>query len=135
MPEKKSVTIELPGIKAVSRNQTTGHFIHYYQQLTKAEQWMLLFGKRFEHHFERPVDVYITAYYDTRGNKKCADAPNIDDKIFTDVLIRWKKQGRGKAIERPVWFIEDDRPEYLRQVIKEAIPSNEYKVVIEIKEV
>lgn len=143
---KKSVTITLPGIKAVSRNQTTGHFYHYYSQLMLAEQWMWTYGKAHEYHFTVPVDVTITAYYkNTRrqvlksGKIKeilidCPDAPNIDDKIFTDILVRWKQQKKGSAIERKVWFIEDDNGDYLRSVHKYAIPSTEYKVVITITE-
>jgi len=129
------VKIELPDIKAVSRNDTTGHYIKYYQQLTLAEQWMWTFGKRYEHHFEGQVDVIITAYYDTRGNKKCADTPNIDDKIFTDVLIRYKRQKKDKPIERGVWFIEDDNPKYLRSVTKFAIASDHFAVEIVINSV
>lgn len=111
--------------------------MHYYQQLNLAENWCWVFGKAQEHHFTKQVDVLIQAYYDTRGRKKCADTPNIDDKIFTDILIRYKKQGRRKkqAVERRVWFIEDDSPEYLRRVVKESIPSDHYKVVITITEV
>lgn len=136
----KQITIELPGIKAVSRNQTTGHYIHYHTELTKAENWMVMYGKHKEYHFTNPVIVEIEAYYKvgynklTRGTDRIADAPNIDDKIFTDVLIRYKKQKRASAIERRVWFIEDDNPKYLVGVWKKSIPSTEYKVVITIKE-
>lgn len=132
---KKTIVIRLPGIKAVSRNQTAGHWHKYKNQLQLAETWMMAFGKRYEHHFENLVDVHITAYYKTQGNNKVADSPNIDDKIFTDVLIRYKQRLRGKAVERPVWFIEDDNPNYLRYVTKESIPSDHYEVVITIKEV
>lgn len=151
----KEITIELPGIKAISRNETTGHFINYQRELIKAEQWMSTYGKRFEHHFETRVDVFIKAYYDTRlieriiktGKRTgkttnawqhAADTPNIDDKIFTDVLNRWKMMrvlGKMQRVERNPWFIEDDKPIYLRYVHKESIMSDHYKVVITIKEV
>lgn len=134
----KTLQIVLPGIKAVSRNQTTGHFIHYFEQLTKAEQWMWTYGKRLEYHFTKQVDVYIVAYYDTRGRNKCADTPNIDDKIFTDILIRYKNQrvaGKTMRLERNVWFLQDDNTKYLRMVQKTAIPSDHYEVVITIAEV
>lgn len=140
----KSITIELPGVKAVSRNQTTGHFYKYHKELATAEQYVWLCGKVCEYHFEKRVDIKITAYYDTRGNKKCADPSNIDDKIFVDALIRWKKQGGSrkkkelglsKALEKPVWFIEDDDHRYIRYVTKEAIPGTEYKVIINITEI
>lgn len=135
----KQIIIELPGIKAVSRNDTTGHFINYYNRLTEAEQWMFTYGKHKEYHFENQVDVLIEAYYDTRGHKKCADTPNIDDKIFTDILIRYKSI-KDKTLgivrnEKPVWFIEDDQSKYLRYVTKRAYPSDHYKVVITISEV
>jgi hypothetical protein len=93
-----------------------------------------------------PVDVTIEAYYKTTAPKffkngkqgvaviNIPDVPNIDDKIFTDVLVRWKRQKKGAAIERKVWFIEDDNPYHLRSVYKKAVPANEYKVVITIKE-
>ncbi len=129
------VTIELPGIKAVSRNETTGHYIKYYTQLTLAESWMALYGKSSEMHFSKLVDVDVVAYYKTQSRSKCADSPNIDDKIFTDVLIRYKKQKGKPAFERKVWFIEDDSPKYLRTVTKRSVPSTEYKVVITIREV
>lgn len=132
---KKQVTIELPGIKAVSRNETTGHWFRYSAQLTKAENWMCTYGKAKEVRFDKPVDVIISAYYNTTGRSQAADTPNIDDKIFTDILIRYKSSKKFGRIERPVWFIEDDSPKYLRRVIKQSIPSNHYKVVIEIKEV
>lgn len=137
------VVITLPGIKAVSRNQTTGNYWKYRSVLMEAEQWMLTFGKRYEYHFTKLVDVDITAYYKVGYSKidrkmsRLIDTPNIDDKIFTDCLIRYKQQGTkgSHAIERPVWFIEDDNPKYLRFVTKRSIPSDEYKVVISIKEV
>lgn len=151
----KIVVITLPGIKAVSRNETTGHFIKYQTQLIRAEQWMQTYGKRFEYHFEKRVDVLIQAYYDTRllavsiksGKRKgqltnawkhAADTPNIDDKIFTDILNRYKTVkvlGKLQRIERNPWFIEDDKPKYLRFVHKESIMSDHYKVVITITEV
>lgn len=131
----KTVIIELPGIKAVSRNQTTGHFIKYHKQLTLAEQWMMTYGKAKEYHFEKQVDVTIVAYYDTRGHNKCADSANIDDKIFTDTLIRYKPSKEYGKIPRAVWFIEDDKGKYLRYVHKLAVPSDHYKVVITITEV
>lgn len=127
--------IELPGIKAVSRNQTGGHYFRYRKQLQLAETWMLTYGKRLEHHFTKQVDVYIAAYYKTNGNNKLADSPNIDDKIFTDILNRYKPRKKGARLERKVWFIEDDNPKYLRYVVKKSVPSNIYKVVIIIKEV
>lgn len=96
---------------------------------------MIAFGKSKEYHFENLVDVDIVAWFDTRGNKKCNDSPNIDIKIFTDILIRYKQQMKGVAIQRPVWFIEDDNPKYLRKVSALAIPSDNYKVVITITEV
>lgn len=129
------IKIELPDIKAVSRNDTTGHYFKYQKQLARAEKWMIAYGKRFEYHFTNPVDVLIEAYYKTQSRFKCADTPNIDDKIFTDILNHWKPKKNGPAIERKVWFIEDDNPKYLRFVVKKAIPANEYKVVITIKEV
>lgn len=129
------VTIELPGIKAVSRNETTGHFFHYKQRLNEAEEWAWAFGKSKEYHFKGPVDVLIEAYYNATGRNKAADTPNIDDKIFTDILNRYKRQKKGSPIERKVWWIEDDSPTYLRQVIKRAIRSDHYKVVITIMEV
>jgi len=133
---QKKVVITLPGIKAVSRNQTAGNFWRYHEQLTIAETWMYTYGKRHEYHFEKRVDIKITAYYDTRGRNKCADPANIDDKIFTDILIRYKKQGaRGtKAQEKNVWFIQDDSPTFIRSITKEAIPTNEYGIVIEMTE-
>lgn len=133
-PTGKVVEITLPDIKAVSRNDTTGHYFNYKNQLNLAEKWMATFGKRFEYHFNCLVDVDIKAYYDTRGRHKCADTPNIDDKIFTDILVRWKQSKHGKASERSVWFIEDDNHKHLHIVTKEAIPSNGYKVIITIKE-
>ncbi len=114
--------IELPGIKAVSRNETTGHFINYQRQLIKAEQWMKAYGKRHEYHFEKQVDVLIEAFYDCRGRNKIADTPNIDDKIFTDTLNRWKTMkvvGKLMRVERSPWFIEDDNPTYLRDVLND----------------
>lgn len=148
----KTVTIELPGIKAVSRNETTGHYFSYRTRLNEAENWMLLYGKPYEYHFAGPVDVSIEAYYDTtlkevnilRGKRagtrvkrwqKVADTPNIDDKIFTDILVRHKPNKKHGPIERRVWFIEDDSPLYLRTVTKRAIASDHYKVLIIISEV
>lgn len=119
----------------MSRNDTTGHYFRYQKQLKKAEQWMILFGKRLETHFETPVDVAIDAYYKVNGKNKIADTPNLDDKIFTDILNRYKKRKHGPALERPVWFIEDDSPKYLRTVIKRSLPGTEYKVIITISEV
>lgn len=125
----------LPGIKAVSRNDTTGHYFRYQKQLQKAEQWMLLFGKHSEYHFTKLVDVDIVAYYKVSGKNKIADTPNIDDKIFTDILNRFKPRKKGSSIERKVWFIEDDNPKYLRYVTKKSLPGTTYKVEINIKEV
>lgn len=105
---------------------------------------MVTFGKSKEHHFDKLVDVLIEGYYKVGGRNKLPDAPNIDDKIFTDILNRHKLSVVGrtadkkrvmKLIDRPVWFIEDDNPKFLRQVIKRAIPSDHYKVVITITEV
>lgn len=131
----KQVVIELPGIKAVSRNETTGHFIKYRSQLMRAEQWMFTYGKHKEHHFTGPVDVDVIAFYKTQNRSKCADTPNIDDKIFTDVLVRYKRRKIGSPLERNVWFIEDDNPKYLRYVRKLSVPADHYKVVIVITEV
>lgn len=146
------VVIELPGIQAVSRNETTGHFINYKNVLNMAEQWTNIYAKRVEHHFENQVDVLIEGYFDcrlrnviiqsgkrtgqiTRAWGKAIDTPNIDDKIFTDILLRYKGSREHGRIERPVWFIEDDSPKYLRFVKKISIPSDHYKVVITITEV
>lgn len=130
----KQIIIELPGVKAVSRNQTNGAYWGYHAQLVRAEQWMLTFGKNKEYHFETPVNVLVEAYYDCTGRSKIADSPNIDDKIFTDILIRWKKKKKGPAIERGVWFLEDDSPTYLESVTKRSIRSDQNKVVITITE-
>ncbi len=129
------VVIELPGIKAVSRNETTGHYFHYKDRLNEAEAWAWAYGKSKEHHFTGQVDVLIEAYYKVGGHSQIADAPNIDDKIFTDILVRWKRRKKGKPIERNVWWIEDDKPKYLRFVKKRSIPSTFYRVVITIAEV
>lgn len=129
------VVIELPGIKAVSRNETTGHFFHYKARLNEAETWAWALGKSKEYHFTGPVDVLIEAYYNATGRSKAADTPNIDDKIFTDILVRYKRQKSGPPIERKVWWIEDDSPTYLRYVKKCAIRSDHYKVVITIEEI
>lgn len=129
------VIIELPGIKAVSRNETTGHYYNYKTRLNEAESWAWAFGKSKEYHFTRQVDVLIEAYYRVKGHSKISDAPNIDDKIFTDILNRWKRQKNGSPVERKVWWIEDDNPTYLRNVTKRAIRSDHYKVVITITEV
>lgn len=145
------VTIELPGINAISRNQTTGHFVKYHQQLTKAEQWISTFGYKNVHHFDKQVDVFIYAYYDMTPVEKIIarkdgkvykrkdrvqliDSPNIDDKIFTDIIQRWKyikdpRLGKIKT-ERKWWWIEDDDYAHLRDVHKGIRPSNEYKVEI-----
>jgi hypothetical protein len=154
LPMIKQVEIILPDIKAVSRNETTGQYWKYRNVLKTAEIWMATYGKRFEYHFDKKVDVFIDAYFDTRvkpvviqkgkrfGQKtnikqKAADTPNIDDKIFTDILVRYKQQGKkgSTAAERNCWFIEDDNPEYLRYVTKQSIPSDHYTVVIRIVEV
>lgn len=127
--------IELPGIKAVTRNETSGHYFKYRRQFIQAEKWIRTFGKQYTEKFDKPVDVCIIAYYDTRGRKKITDAPNIDDKIFTDILIRWKKMKGAPAVEKQVWFIEDDAPKYLRYVTKRSIASDHYKIVIIIKDV
>lgn len=129
------IVIELPGIKAVSRNETGGHYFAYRSRLNEAEQWMLTYGKKYEYHFTKLVDVLIEAHYDCRGRKKLSDTPNIDDKIFTDILNRWKPSRELGRIERTVWFIEDDSPKYLRFVKKQAIESDHFKVVITISEV
>lgn len=145
------VVLRIPDIKAVSRNETHGHYFNYRKELVKAEKWLNTFCKAREKHFDKPVDVTILAYYDTRkvpvlikkgkhiGKKinrrrKAADTPNIDDKIFTDILVRWKQKRRGSAVERKIWFIEDDNPEHLRRVIKQSIPSDHYEVIIIIEE-
>lgn len=129
------VIIELPGIKAVSRNETGGHYFAYRERLMEAEKWMSVYGKAKEYHFTKPVDVLVEAYYKTGGHRKTADTPNIDDKIFTDVLVRWKRQKLGPPIEKRVWFIEDDSYKYLRRVVKQAIPADQYKVVLTIEEI
>lgn len=148
----KQVTIVLPEIKAVSRNNTTGHYINYKTVLNTAEAWMGAFGKKYEYHFKGRVDVAITAYYDCRyhdiilkkgkraGQRSkvrhtAVDSPNIDDKILTDILIRYKQQKQGPKLERSVWFIEDDSPKYLRKVTKQSVPSDKHEVVITITEV
>lgn len=120
---------------------TNGNIWRYREQLIEAEKWMHTYGKRVEHHFTKPVDVAITAYYKVgrnaanTGNTRVADTPNIDDKIFTDCLVRYKQQRSGPKIERSVWFIEDDDPRYLRTVCKRAVASDHFEVVIEIEEV
>lgn len=129
------VVIELPGIKAVSRNETTGHFFNYKKRLNEAEAWTWAFGKAKEYHFTGLVDVLIEAYYNAKGRSQAADTPNIDDKIFTDILIRYKRQKVGSPIERKVWWLEDDSPTYLRFVQKRSYRSDHYKVVITITEV
>ncbi len=129
------IIIELPGIKAISRNETTGHYFNYKSRLNEAETWAWAFGKSKEYHFVRQVDVLVEAYYNATGRNKAADTPNIDDKIFTDILVRFKRQKYGSPIERKVWWIEDDNPTYLRFVTKHAIRSDHYKVVITITEV
>lgn len=138
----KEVVIFLPGIKAVSRNDTTGHYFNYRRELKKAQTWMRVYGKAKEFHFQGMIDVLIEAYYDCTGRMKPADTPNIDDKIFTDILNRYVLQmqptmeGRKKIrIEQPVWFIEDDSPTYLRYVTKRAVPSDHFAVRITITEV
>lgn len=143
------VIIELPGIKAISRNQTTGHYYNYKERLNEAEAWAVVFGKSKEYHFTKRVDVYIDVYIDTvhpykvvtKSGKtrmeyaEAIDSPNVDDKIFTDILNRYKRQKNGPPIERRVWWIEDDSPTYLRRVVKETIRSDHFKVVITIEEV
>lgn len=131
----KQVSIELPGIVAISRNMTTGHYFNYKSVLNEAEAWMQVFGKTKEFHFEKQVDVFIEAYYNVTGRKKICDPSNIDDKIFIDTLIRFKRQKSGPPIERKVWFLADDSPKYIRDVTKRAIRSDHYKVVITIKQV
>ena len=129
------VTIELPDLKAISRNKTNGKYWDYNDCLQEAEKWMKVYGKKHEYHFTNPVDVTILAYYDVRSRKKAADAPNIDDKILTDTLNRYKPSRSLGRIERDVYFIEDDNPEYLRYVTKRSIPSDHYKVVMILEEV
>lgn len=146
------VVIELPGIRAISRNETTGHFINYYKVLTQAERWMWAHGKSKEYHFEKRVDILIEAYIDTVNAYQAVgktgklrteyanliDAPNVDDKIFTDTLNRYKTvkvAGKLKRIERDPWFIQDDKPEFVRLVAKRVYPANHYKIVITITEV
>lgn len=140
------IVLELPGIKAVSRNDTTGHFFNYKKQLNIAETWAWTFGKKHEYHFEKPVHVLIEAYYKSTGHNKVCDTPNIDDKIFTDILIRWVNKTIGTKIvngvrrknvvrtERKVWWLEDDSPTYLHTVTKRSYRSDQYKVVITITE-
>lgn len=130
-----SVVIDLPDIKAVSRNDTTGHYFKYQSQLRKAENWTHMFAKAVEYHFPGQVDVLIEAWYDTRGRHKAADTPNIDDKIFTDILNRYKVHKKVGRVQRGVWFIEDDNPTYLRYVTKRSIPSDHYAVRVTITEV
>lgn len=129
------VTIELPDLKAISRNKTNGKYWDYNACLQEAEKWMKVYGKKHEYHFSRPIDVTIIAYYDVRSHKKAADSPNIDDKILTDTLNRYKLSRSLGRIERDVYFIEDDNPQYLRYVTKRAVPSDHYKVVMILEEV
>lgn len=133
--EPRQVVIDLPDIKAVSRNETSGQWFSYNAQLRKAENWAHIFGKALEYHFTGMVDVLIEAWYDTQGRHKAADTPNIDDKIFTDILNRYKPRGKGARLERNVWWIEDDNPHYLRFVTKRSIPSDHYAVRVTITEV
>ncbi len=129
----RALTIVLPGIRAISRNQTSGHYFKYREQLKRAERWMLTYGKAVEYHFEKQVDVTIEAYYNTKGRRKLTDTPNIDDKIFTDILNRFKPRKKGPAAERAVWFIEDDAPKFLRKVTKRSVPCtyDEVRIFIE----
>lgn len=155
------VVIELPGIQAVSRNKTTGHFIEHHTAREEAEKYINLFGKHYEHHFTKPVKVLIECYIDTvhsyprltKSGKvrkqyyRLIDVPNVDDKIFTDILIRYRNKTVGKQVvngrlvkqvirdERRVWFIEDDNPAYLVEVSKRCYASDQHKVVITITEV
>lgn len=141
------VVIELPEIQAVSRNQTNGKYWDYSKQMSLATKWFATYAKRHEHHFEGPVDVTIIAYYDGRKGKMIPDSPNIDDKIFTDVLNRYYSivvgqavDGNGKKhrvmqrLERNPYFIEDDNPTYLRYVKKRSVASDGYKVVIVVED-
>ncbi len=149
------LVLTLPDIKAISRNDTTGHYINYKNELNKAQKWMKVFGKRHEYHFTKPVDVFIDAYFDVRlteiiikqgtrsGKKsrvwgKAIDTPNIDDKIFTDILIRWvnmKQLGKMVRVEQSPWFLENDDPQFLRYVQKRSHESDHFKVVITIIEI
>lgn len=135
----KRVVITLPDLKAVSRNETGGQYFRYKAQLNMAELYAFTFAKQVEYHFgESVVDVLIEAYYKKKGNLKVPDAPNIDDKIFTDILNRFKptsKIKKGDLVQRNPYFIEDDNPKYLRYVIKRAIASDHFKVVITVSEV
>lgn len=52
------VIIELPGIKAISRNKTTANYWTYKQILNEAENWMYTFGKRYDHiKYDRAISV------------------------------------------------------------------------------
>lgn len=141
------VIITLPEIQALSRNMTNGKYWDYSKQMDLASKWTKAYGRRVEYHFTGLVDVTILAYYDTRGRKNAADSPNIDDKIFTDVLNRYyliltgtevgpdgKKHRKMQTFERKPYFIEDDNPNFLRYVRKRSIASDHYEVKIVIED-
>lgn len=144
------VEIELPDIRAISRNDTAGKHYgdpkSYHQCLITARSWVKTFGKRVEHHFENPVDVGIFAYFDERPQKiltkagprmisrPALDCSNVDDKLFVDALIRYYNVAKVRT-EAAVWFIEDDSPKYLRRTYKESIPSDHDAVIIVLEEV
>ena len=130
-----TIQIELPDFKAISRNKTNGKYWDYNECLKEAEKAMEIYGRKHQYHFSRPIDVTILAYYDDRSHKKAADSPNIDDKILTDTLNRYKMSRQYGRLERNVYFIEDDNPTYLRYVKKRAIPSDHYKVIMILEEV
>ena len=154
------VVIDLP-LEALGRNDLgVGNYWNYRKYYDEAFKYMKLYGKRFEYHFEKPVDVLIECHYFvgvkptliTKGkqagkmlnrNFKAQDAPNIEDKIFTDLITRWHNvkvgvtlegKNRFERREKELWFIEDDSPQYLRQVTKRSIEAKEYRTVITITE-
>lgn len=158
LTETEWTRIEIPDIPVVeaSRNKTHGLYWEYRKQIDNCRKWINTFGKKYEHHFTTQVDVIIEALVDVRPVKKTGvyqrgrnkgkpwsrmitpsliDAPNVDDKIYTDLLQRYttmKVGGKLTKVENPIWWIEDDTPEYLRWVCKRVLPANGNKITITI---
>lgn len=93
--------------------------MHWSKRKAEADRVHLLVRSAIDPNwpmFEAPVEIRITAYFDSRPT----DASNICGKIFEDGLVGW--------------LIKDDSPEYVKSFTTASrIDPDNPRVEIEIK--
>jgi hypothetical protein len=114
------MVIEIPNYRAVSRNKTNKkHWSYYFKEKEAIRQFIMIYNKEEIRPYSN-AKMTIKAYF---KGKRHIDVFNIDDKIYSDILME-------------MGFFKDDNAYYIPVVEKYVYPeSGEDKLQLLISEI